>query len=337
MFTTEIMNKAREIRKQAAQKYACTEKEIVWSLCVSMAFRKEKEIVMSETIKREMLKPDGRIYTVECKKKEHWNCGLRLVSYKVNGLSAYRKDDTLILQCPEDMRPRVNGKRLDGIKLNETKEDFFKFEDEAEKEYQEKQNSIQIQKYVVTDSTHYGITINTVPETNRKDIKETEKMLQENGTTTREALKGLEKESDMGDYSITDKYELTPEQFNAIIENVKKAEVERIKEEEEKAQALVEEKKKQTDEEIAKRYFTETIKVDEDGCFSKCDMFCDDCIDVRVWKKDVADEVRKLAETYTVNNKYGKTYFYKAVNEKSMQNFLSTQKQAIAKVRENFK
>lgn len=73
--------------------------------------------------------------------------------------------------------------------------------------------------------------------------------------------------------------------------------------------------------ELALRYFAESIHIDEAGYFSSCEDYCDDCVWVEVWTKSAPDDVRSAARGYAVKGK-NKTYYYKQVDEKSLEVFV---------------
>ncbi|MDD5344455.1 MAG: hypothetical protein PHW12_08530 [Smithella sp.] len=75
--------------------------------------------------------------------------------------------------------------------------------------------------------------------------------------------------------------------------------------------------KNMTAEDIACEMFSDRVHVDEDGHFSECEDWCDDCIWITVWKKDVPADVRAAAGSYTVYGRNEKAYIYRVVDDAS--------------------
>jgi hypothetical protein len=68
-----------------------------------------------------------------------------------------------------------------------------------------------------------------------------------------------------------------------------------------------------TPEGVIEKAWIRQIHVDEDGCFSDCPSFCDDCVWLSYWdtrKTPLIREVKKLSETFQVRSYQGKAYTY---------------------------
>lgn len=78
--------------------------------------------------------------------------------------------------------------------------------------------------------------------------------------------------------------------------------------------------------------FTDRIHVDEDGEFSDCPSFCDDCIWITVWKKDAPQDVRNSAASFDVIGK-NKTYTYRLFSAETLKIFSSRHADEIKKAR----
>jgi hypothetical protein len=70
--------------------------------------------------------------------------------------------------------------------------------------------------------------------------------------------------------------------------------------------------------EAVRTWWIEKIHVTEDGEFSDCPPYCDDCFWVEVWGAAPKD-VKDAAPYYSVRGRHGKVYSYRRVDEKSFQ------------------
>ena len=130
-----------------------------------------------------------------------------------------------------------------------------------------------------------------------------------------------------GDYNTWYEWRIPYSELEKIIGEAKKVidalkQAEREKEKE-SAKKEIENIRSYPLEKIAQKYFTEQIHVDEDGKFSSCEDFCDDCFFQQVWKKDVEGAVRQASSPLEVEGKYGKIYTYRRADEKSLAVFVS--------------
>jgi len=122
------------------------------------------------------------------------------------------------------------------------------------------------------------------------------------------------------DYSITEKWlfsrrrlEKTYYQTKATVAKQRVAELEQ----------KISELRSLSPEHLVRRYFTEAIHITEDGCFSNCPSYCDDCFWVDIWSKDTPEDVRVAAPILEVrNSESGRTYIYRRVDERSLTLFL---------------
>jgi len=62
--------------------------------------------------------------------------------------------------------------------------------------------------------------------------------------------------------------------------------------------------------------FTNQVHITDEGFFSECDEFCDDCIYIRYIEKPYYNDVKEHTESFTVKSKNGKSYTYYSPNEK---------------------
>ena len=85
--------------------------------------------------------------------------------------------------------------------------------------------------------------------------------------------------------------------------------------------------------------FVGKVHVDEDGCFSECHPYCDDCMWFSHIKKEYLDDfVKKKAKTFSVRNrKTGKVYTYFSPSPEILEYLKNKHKDVINKIREDLK
>jgi len=81
------------------------------------------------------------------------------------------------------------------------------------------------------------------------------------------------------------------------------------------------------DEEVVRKSWVEAVHVDEDGSFSDCPDYCDDCFwhshwDVHTVPAAALPKVKNLSNTFVVRSSYGKNYTYFAPTNESVQYLL---------------
>jgi len=86
------------------------------------------------------------------------------------------------------------------------------------------------------------------------------------------------------------------------------------KEFEEKLQAI----ENMTSLDVVRNRYVGKVHVDENGCFSNCEPWCDDCVWIEYVKTKDFPEVRQMCEGFTVKSRSGKVYFYYEANEKAL-------------------
>jgi hypothetical protein len=117
------------------------------------------------------------------------------------------------------------------------------------------------------------------------------------------------------DYSFTQDIIFAPSVLYSLLKEMTESKVRDIKRKIDKITTM-------SPEEAIKAWWITGIHVTEDGSFSKCPEFCDDCLWVEVWGA-APEDVKKIAPYYSVKGKRGRVYLYRKVDQRSFQKALN--------------
>jgi hypothetical protein len=112
------------------------------------------------------------------------------------------------------------------------------------------------------------------------------------------------------DYSFYQDISFAPFALHSLLKEVVEAKVRELRREIENVATM-------SPEEAVRAWWIERIHVTEEGEFSDCPPWCDDCFVVEVWGA-APREVKNAAPYYSVRGRHGKVY-YRRVDEKSFQ------------------
>jgi hypothetical protein len=113
------------------------------------------------------------------------------------------------------------------------------------------------------------------------------------------------------DYSYYQDIHFAPSALHALIKRVEEAKVRELRE-------AIDNVATMSAAEAVRTWWVKKIHVNEDGEFSDCPPYCDDCVWVEVWGA-APKEIKDSAPYYSVRGRHGKVYFYRRVDEKSFQ------------------
>lgn len=358
MISKKVIKAAKQIRERAAQRWQCAVQEIDWASCVAFAYaemRGEKFDFVEEQ------KVEFSIYKKEIDqnfcfmpyidqygtKKWEW----RLDSGKRGMFGKLRNDPPRIhFWEPVDLGI---GKKVGAIKID-CYEEALEAQDRLQKEWQDGlerlvQSVISGEalidvKIVGCDYPHYSGSV----DCDRKKYQSTsiiEKAVARMGVRSMSSkqlwelplpsISSVEKIRDMGFCDVESQEDvLKYHSFREGIATNFKAPLQKIIQPWVDAQKKSDEKKAKynedyanrlmhmSQEDIIKEFFVGEVLVDEDGCFSDCPPYCDDCFPQSHWTKDTPQEVRDAASTLQVSSKKEKTYTYRSFDKKSREVFL---------------
>jgi hypothetical protein len=113
------------------------------------------------------------------------------------------------------------------------------------------------------------------------------------------------------DYSFIQDIHFSPSTLPSLIREVVEAKVRELR-------RKIDDVATMPPEEAVRAWWIERIHVTEEGFFSECPPYCDDCLWVEVWGP-APREVKAAAPYYSVRGRYGKVFSYRRVDEKSFQ------------------
>jgi hypothetical protein len=122
-------------------------------------------------------------------------------------------------------------------------------------------------------------------------------------------------EAVFNDYSFTQDIIFAPSVLYSLLKETTESKVKDIKQKIDKTTIM-------SPEEAVKAWWITRVHVTEDGYFSECPSFCDDCMWVEVWGA-APKEVKESAPYYSVKGRGGRVYSYRRVDQKSLRKALN--------------